>query len=342
MIQALGKGPSILSTNSTFRLDLGSRLVPKVPVDQLVRMYYCFNSGRSFNSPASFDHRRRDASDRPPYSREVTMATATIMNPSPTGLYHSHHSHPYSPTFPNPSTTPSIAGMISPSDSRRPSDDAPETSQPQRQSLPSLSDVLSDAKSQPLPPPSHSSSLPGPGPAPLPSHFAAPRSSFPERASSAEKDGSPRTLHPPTPSSSFHPRSTGAPLGASSYPQPSPTASDRDGRPTEPPHPSNGYTGHPPPPQPMPYPSAPGPAPPGQLPLTPQYPISPQTTGMPPHPYDNRGPPPPMGPRDEFGRPYDSAINRSYDFYYLVDYLNRVGLPLTILYFSILLLTEFC
>ncbi|KAJ2904504.1 hypothetical protein MKZ38_007947 [Zalerion maritima] len=273
------------------------------------------------------------------------MATATLMSPAPTGPYYSHHSSFNSPSLPHPnttasttnsSTTPSIAGMISPLESRRMSDEMHD-SQPHRQSLPSINDVLSIAKPS-FPPPALQTSLPGP-PAPLPSPFGnAPTRPFPERASSAEKDASPRTLHPPT-DSPFRPRP--APLALNTYGshQPSPTSRhdhgppESDSRPPEPSAMSNGYPGAPPPPPPPPpqqhahYPPAPGPLPPSQYPLPGPYPVSPRNPGMPPHPYEARGPymqPPP--PQDDYNQQrYDSAITRGYDFYHMLDYLQRVG-----------------
>jgi hypothetical protein len=258
------------------------------------------------------------------------MATAALISPSTP--YHGHPP-PFSSGYHHPSQGVTIAGMISPVEPRRASDDS-ETSH--RQSLPSISDVLSGAKPSVYPPSSAPTSMSGSS---FPSPYASappPRSSYPE-----EKRSSPRSIH----SSSSYP-SGREPLPAFSEPaRPPPFAarppplSNFSGPHPSPPikgeleekasetHQLNGAYTHPHvPPQPHPYP--PGQLPPGQHPL-PAYPVSPRHPGPPgpplPSPFE-AGRPPLHGEEGEYPRPrYDATLNRAFEAWGYQESLTKVS-----------------
>ncbi|OHE99134.1 GATA zinc finger [Colletotrichum orchidophilum] len=239
----------------------------------------------------------REPLDNRHYRDGPAMATAALISPA------THYGHPstFSSGYQHHSGPgPSIAGMISPIEPRRPSD---ETETPHRQSLPSLSEVISGAKPSPYPP-SQASSMSGSQNFPSPFAPGPPRS----YAESTDKN-SPR---PPIHASTFAPRQDAlpaisdpprppafagrppAPLGGFSAAQPSPPLKhehmrEGDARAAENAGP---YAQHsiPPPPTIYPYPQHPGQLPPGQVPL-PAYPVSPRHAGPPlPSPYEAQRP----------------------------------------------------
>ncbi|ROV86883.1 hypothetical protein VMCG_10911 [Cytospora schulzeri] len=228
------------------------------------------------------------------------MATATLLNPAP---HYQSHQPSYS-NYSHPAASSSMPGIISPVEPRRISDD---NEPQQRQSLPSIQEVISGTKpSAPAFPPSLSTAVSG-QPS-LPSPFTSSASSRPfADLSPQERHSSPRSLHNPA---SFPAR--GEPMPPFSDPSRPPLS----GRPPAPP-PLNTY--HPgvrpsPPPlkiesrgaerqadahrmngsyapsagpeQPgLPYPQ-PVQLPPGQLPLS-AHPMSPRHTGPSlPSPFD--------------------------------------------------------
>jgi hypothetical protein len=207
-----------------------------------------------------------------------------------------------------------------------------------RQSLPSISEVISGAKTPGPYPPS--------APTGLPSPFAP---STARQFTESDKHSPPQPLHPST----YPPRQEPLPAFSSS-PRPPfngrpglPPVSDR--RPTpptkheippshhvhEPPkpmdsHPMNGNYGHghghghvqPPPRQPVGLSVHPSQLPPGQVPL-PGYPISPRH-GVPhvPAGYDPRGPPPHVDEGDFNTR---ARYDRHFESWSYQDSLNRIG-----------------
>ncbi|KAK1469135.1 GATA zinc finger [Colletotrichum melonis] len=256
-------------------------------------------------NPDRFEPRHlppREPLDNRHYRDGPAMATAALISPSshygPPSSFSSGYQH-------HPAPGPSIAGMISPIEPRRPSD---ESETPHRQSLPSLSEVISGAKPSPYPP-SQGSSMSGSQSFPSPFAPGPPRS----YAESTDKN-SPR---PPVPASTFAPRQDAlpaisdpprppfagrppAPLGGFSGPQPSPPLKHehmRDMRESDARAAENAgpYAQHsiPPPPTIYPHPQHPqhpGQLPPGQVPL-PGYPVSPRHAGPPPpFPYEAQRP----------------------------------------------------
>ncbi|KAJ0158201.1 GATA zinc finger domain-containing protein 10 [Colletotrichum tanaceti] len=224
------------------------------------------------------------------------MATATLISPSST-----HYGHPpsFSSGYHNASSGPSIAGMISPIEPRRPSD---ESETPHRQSLPSLSEVISGAKPCPYPP-SQTSSMSGSHSFPSPFAPGPPRS----YAESSTDKNSPR---PPHPASTYAPRHEALPAMSdpprlpsfagrppaplSSFPatQPSPPHKSEHMRDIDPraAEPTGPYAQHQPPPPPPPIYPHPSQLPPGQVPL-PAYPVSPRHGGPPmSSPFEAQGP----------------------------------------------------
>lgn len=255
------------------------------------------------------------------------MATATLINPS--GPYHPHHhSHPHSSAFssyPHSTPTTSIPGMISPVDTRRTSDDSESS---HRQSLPSISEVISGKP--PVFPPQPSASMP---PAPsLPSPFGPSTSrSFGDAAS--DKNPSPRTLHP---SSSF-PRpdtlpafsdpsrpalsSRPAPPPLNTFPGPHASPSlvkleqiEADQRHAEVSQLSAGYQHSHGQPSPAGLYSQTGRLPPGQLPLS-GYPLSPRNNGPTlPSPFDSQRTPVYGEDGDGYrGHEYKSTVDRAFE-----------------------------
>ncbi|KHN94332.1 GATA-type sexual development transcription factor NsdD [Metarhizium album ARSEF 1941] len=225
------------------------------------------------------------------------MATATVLAPSSHYPQSSYSSYPqHSSGAAPPPLLNSAANMIS-SEHRRSAD---EKDQPGRQSLPSISEVISATRSGQYGPPTQTNMQPGSG---LPSPFTSAQRPYLE----SEKH-SPQQLHTP---SAYPPRQENLPAFTDS-PRPPfngrhslPPVSDRRQIPPTKPdfpqhrlaesqkqsdsHASNGAYGHPPPPTSHPYP--PGHLPPGQVPL-PAYPISPRhAVPPPPGQYDSRGQP---------------------------------------------------
>ncbi|KAH6899735.1 hypothetical protein B0T10DRAFT_4044 [Thelonectria olida] len=259
------------------------------------------------------------------------MATATLI--TPTSHYQpqpSSYSVPYSH-----SSAASISNMISSAEPRRSIDD---NESPNRQSLPSISEVIQGAKPGHYPP-AHSSIQPSTG---LPSPF----SSGPRSFSEAEKHNSPQPLHP----ASFPSRQDALPAFSDS-PRPPftsrpplPPVSDRRASPTskpdipsqhhhseqpkapEPHHPMNGVYSHAPPPHPpVPYQS--GQLPAGQMPLPSAYPISPRHA-VPPHTpsgYDHRAPPHADDDYSVRGRYDHTTVNRHFESWNYQDSLGRIG-----------------
>ena len=273
------------------------------------------------------------------------MATATLITPSA----HYQPQPSFSSGYPH-HTGASIANMISSVDPRKPSDDEP----PNRQSLPSISEVISSVKTGPFVQSmlnrgedrSYKAPSSSTQPGSLPSPFAPASRPHPD----AENHASPQTLHPASfpsrqdtlPAFSDSPRppfSSRPPLPPVSDRRPSPpTMSDipppqrhipEQQKLPEQPHTMNGVYAHPPPP-PQPAPAyQPGQLPAGQMPL-PAYPISPRH-GVPPHapgPYDHR--PPPHAEADDYsGRArYDVTVNRHFESWSYQDSLSRVSTAL--------------
>ncbi|KAK5658542.1 hypothetical protein OQA88_1934 [Cercophora sp. LCS_1] len=243
------------------------------------------------------------------------MATAALVSPG--GPYHPHHSHhsSFSSGYPH-SAPPTGMPMISPLDFRRASDDS-EPPQHHRQSLPSISEVISGTK-----PTQYAAAAPAPLPpsGSLPSPFSTAPPPRPFGDVGSDKNPSPRTLHP---ASSFPPPNTlpafsdpsrpalsrPAPPPLSTFPprHPSPPVKveqhDREleQRHIEPQPYSAGHQHQPSQPPPSLY--TPPSRPPGQLPL-PQYPISPRQNGPAlPSPFETQRPP-------VYGEERDSSLNR--------------------------------
>ncbi|KAF4880497.1 GATA zinc finger domain-containing protein 10 [Colletotrichum siamense] len=270
------------------------------------------------------------------------MATAALISPSTTP-----YGHPtsFSSSYPHPAPGPSIAGMISPVEPRRPSD---ESETPHRQSLPSLSEVISGAKPSQYPP-SQASSMSGsqsfpspfaPGPprsyaesstdknSPRPHHLAStypPRPDALPAISDPSRPPPPFAARPPPPMSSF------------SGPQPSPPHKPEHMRDPDPraPEPAGPYSQHnaPPPPPIYPHPHA-NQLPAGQVPLPAAYPVSPRHGGPPlPSPYDAQRPGVHEAQDSEYGpaRPqYDRTLNRHLDAWGYSDALGRVSVPISV------------
>lgn len=123
------------------------------------------------------------------------MATAALVSPS--GPYnhahHSHHSHSSYSGHPHSAHSAPACGipaMISPTDSRRASND---TDGPHRQSLPSLSEVVAATNANSFAPPPQ---LGLPSNQGLPSPFSASAPPRPFGDVGSDKNPSPRTLHP--------------------------------------------------------------------------------------------------------------------------------------------------
>ena len=265
------------------------------------------------------------------------MATAALMNPS--NPYQPYHGSSYSNNYhapPPPPQTSNIHGMISPTDSRRTSDEADI---PHRQSLPSIQEVIQGAKG---PSQYHQSAPPPTGPpAPsLPSPFSSSASSRPYGDGASDPNPSPRTLHPsggfPRPEAapsysdparhSVSSRPIPPPLNTFPAQHPSPQrmgSTELDQRHQEAPnsgypHPSSGQQGL--------YPQT-GRLPPGQLPLS-GYDMSPRQGGHPlPSPYDGQRPP--MYEDTEYThRPseYKVTLDRAFEAWTYSEALNDVGL----------------
>ncbi|KAF9882213.1 GATA zinc finger [Colletotrichum karsti] len=239
--------------------------------------------------------------------------------------------------------------MISPVEPRRPSD---ESETPHRQSLPSLSEIISGGPKPSPYPSSQASASSMSGSQSFPSPFASgPPRSYPE--SSVDKN-SPRPHHlassyaprqdplpaisdPPRPPP-FAARPPPAPMSSFSGPQPSPPHKsehmrETDTRAAEPAGPYAQHSG-PPPPIYSHQPHHQSQLPPGQVPLPPSYPVSPRhgdaRHGGPPltSPYESQRPgahadEPDLGP----ARPqYDHrTLNRHIDAWGYQDCLSRIA-----------------
>lgn len=224
------------------------------------------------------------------------MATATVLHPSST-------SYPPPPSYSSGYSQPG-SNMISAAEPRK----NPEDNDPaKRQSLPSISEVISGAKSTQYPPPTpanlqSSSSFPSPFAGPLRSYAEAEKRSSPQPLRSATSYPSrqePHSSFTDSPRASFTSRPN---LPSVSERRPSPTAKAElpthhypHDSPKDPRSLNGGYPHHhapPPPPQPSAsatttsYPT--GPLPHGQMPL-PSYPASPRHAPMHGYPqYDQR------------------------------------------------------
>lgn len=264
------------------------------------------------------------------------MATATLISPS--NPYHGHHT-PFSSGHHHSSASgPSIAGMISPVEPRRHSDDN-ETSQ--RQSLPSLSEVISGAKPSPFPPSQSASTVSGSMHSFPSTYSSGPPRTFPEPPLSDKQ--SPRALHPnsfgprpePLPSFSesarpppFTSRHAPPPISSFSGPQPSPPIKPEHPREIEAKSLEQSGPYHHPAHQHIPpvyHPHA-GHLPPGQIPL-PAYPVSPRHSAALPPPFESQRPPV-HADEGEYApaRPqYDRTLNRPSDTWSYTDCLERVS-----------------
>ncbi|EWY90764.1 hypothetical protein FOYG_08160 [Fusarium oxysporum NRRL 32931] len=297
------------------------------------------NSEHQIHHPPQPDQPYSDHRHHHSYSRDIllgrsyrepsAMATATLITPA--AHYQPQPQPPFSSYSQPSSGAASIANMIS--EPRKAADDQEPSN---RQSLPSISEVIQGTKPGPYPV-AHAPGLQSGSS--LPSPFAPAPRSFPE----AEKRSSPQPLHP---TSSF-PRQDGPAFADSPRPhfsnRPSlPPVSDRRQSPSakadlpphhhhhpeqklpEPHHPLNGAYAHPPPPPPAPVAYQPGQLPPGQMPL-PAYPISPRH-GMPPHIPGSYDPRAPHVDDPEYARArYEATVDRHYESWNYQDSLSRVS-----------------
>ncbi|PHH60517.1 hypothetical protein CDD80_1583 [Ophiocordyceps camponoti-rufipedis] len=220
-------------------------------------------------------------------------------------------------------------------DARRPSDDDP----PNRQSLPSISEVISGARPGPYPQPA----IPPPPGVGLPSPFSQPSA---HQYSEADKHASPfpprqdglfDSPRPPFSSSrhSLPPVSDrrATPPTKTELPPPHGPKQQQPQPPQPPPpegHTTNGTYSHPPPPPPPPPPSGPTSHPyqPGQLPSgqvsLPSYPISPRhSVPVPPGHYDPRA----QADEADFASRarYEAPHNRHFETWSYQDSLSRIG-----------------
>ncbi|KAL3953175.1 hypothetical protein ACCO45_013118 [Purpureocillium lilacinum] len=285
--------------------------------------------------PSSYPPQREQHDRRYPQEQPPAMATATVLAPSAHYPTQTSYSSGY-PQHPPPAAANSSNMMTT--EPRRSSDDNESTG---RQSLPSISEVISGARPGQYPP-AHAGLQSGPG---LPSPFTQANHQYPE----ADKRSSPQPVHP---ASGFPQRPEPLPALTDS-PRPPftgrhslPPVSDR--RPTPPAkseiahqhaakpsdsHPQNGAYAHPPPPpppaptsHPTSHPYQPGQLPPGQVPL-PNYPISPRH-GVPiaPGHYDPRGQPVHPDDADFANRArYDPSLSRHFETWNYQDSLSRIG-----------------
>ncbi|KAK3945982.1 hypothetical protein QBC46DRAFT_63764 [Diplogelasinospora grovesii] len=270
------------------------------------------------------------------------MATAALISPS--APYHSHHSS-YSSGYPHSAPPTSIPGMISPVESRRTSDDLDA---PHRQSLPSIQEVISGTKpvssypqpaQAPLPPPPQQQQS-------LPSPFASHPPSRPFDLG-ADKNPSPRTLHPVTSTYARQEQlpAFSDPARPSLLNRPPPPLNTYPGQHPSPPvklehlepdhrhveaHPLSGGYPHAPLPNQAPpalY-SQTGRLPPGQLPLS-SYPVSPQH-GAPtlPSPFEQQRTPI-YGDEGDFGNgrgnEYKATLDRAFEVFNYGDALQVIS-----------------
>ncbi|KAK3325823.1 hypothetical protein B0H66DRAFT_529844 [Apodospora peruviana] len=296
-------------------------------------------------SASNFDH--FDSRSRS-YNREVpVMATAALISPS--GPYHPHHPHhhPHTSSFssyPHSAPVASIPSMISPVDSRRTSDDSDTT---HRQSLPSISEVISGSKPAAYPP-QVPTSMPQTQSLPSPFASSAPSRSFGDVGS--DKNPSPRTLHP----TSGYPRPDALPAfsdparpAMSTRPAPPPPLNTFPGpHLSHPSHPSPpsvkveqleaerqaeaaqlsaGYQHSHGQPSPAGLYNQTGRLPPGQLPLS-AYPVSPRHNGPTlPSPFDSQRTPIYGGDGDyNRGNEYKSTLDRAFEVFNYGESLHSI------------------
>lgn len=247
------------------------------------------------------------------------MATATVLAPSA-------HYPSYTLSYSQHSSASSVnsSTMIS-SEPRRHSDDNDSAS---RQSLPSISEVISGARPPQYPPHSQPTMAPGSG---LPSSFHQSVHQSVHQYADSDKHPSPQPMHP---TSSFAQRQDTLPPAFVDSPRlpfngrhSLPPVTDR--RPTPPTKPEippqhshkpsdNGAYPHPPPTS---HPYQPGHLPPGQVPL-PSYPISPRHAVP---VYDPRAQPPHPDEADHANRArFDPSINRHFEPWNYQESLSRV------------------
>lgn len=266
------------------------------------------------NSLDHFDRRPRERFETS-YREGQNMAAALI---SPNAPYQ-HHT-PYNSGYPQSAPATSIPGMISPVEPRRASDES-ESARSHRQSLPSISEVISGAKPASYPPPPPPQMSPAQA---LPSPFTASAPSRPFGDVGADKNPSPRALHPvsayprpealPALSDPARPALTGRPVPPplNTFPgQHAPAPVKLEHLEAEQRHPeaqplATGHRQQPAQPLPGLY-SETGRLPPGQLPLS-SYPTSPRHVGPAlPSPYEAQ-------------RPVSYGEDADYSHYRLSDY----------------------
>ncbi|KAM3550154.1 hypothetical protein MY1884_008387 [Beauveria asiatica] len=250
------------------------------------------------------------------------MAAASVLTPSAHYQPSSFASSTYTPLSSGSSPTTS---MITSAEPRRPTDDHASEAPP-RQSLPSISEVISGARPGQYAP-HHSSMPPQPSSGGLPSPFAPPSRQYTD---SDKHSRSPQPLHP----ASFPSRQDTIPAFADS-PRPPfngraglPPVTDR--RPTppgKPDGPGHGPVhhdhrsvsgGYPQPPAPTSHPFQPPHLPPGQMPL-PVYPISPR------HEHYDAPRPPTHGEPSPYSRSRYEATPRHYENWTYHESFSRIG-----------------
>lgn len=272
-----------------------------------------------------FDRRPRERIDTS-YREVPAMATAALVSPG--NPYHSHHHSAYTSGYPHSAPAATMPGMISPVDQRRTSDD---TDSGHRQSLPSISEVISGTSTGAYPP------VTGPMSQSLPSPFASSASSRPFADVGSDNNTSPRTLHP---ASSGYSRPDTLPAfsdparpALSSRPAP-PPLNTFPGRHPTPPVKLEGHEvgqGHV---EGQPYsaghqhsagssglytPTAR--PPPGQLPL-PSYPVSPRHNAL-PSPFESQRPPIFADEREELQ--YRSTLDKHFETWGYAEFVNTIS-----------------
>ncbi|ATY65392.1 sexual development transcription factor [Cordyceps militaris] len=258
------------------------------------------------------------------------MAAASVLTPSshyqpPSFAASTYPPHSSSSSASGPSPTPNMISSAEPP--RRTGDDSNSSNVPEppaRQSLPSISEVISGTRPGQYPPP-HSSMAPQPSTGGLPSPFAPPSRQY---SDSDKHSRSPQALHPV----SFPSRQDAIPAFADS-PRPPfngrpglPPVTDR--RPT-PPNKQDGHGpmhhdhrsvsgGYPQPPAPTSHPYQPAHLPPGQMPL-PGYPISPR------HEHYDAPRPQTHGEPAPYARSRYEAAPRHYENWTYHESFSRIG-----------------